>query len=40
MAQLVDHPLADHLTLSRMVKDVHLPEGEKDFTIEEFVHDG
>lgn len=35
VAQLLEHPLADHLPLSGMMQHMHLPKGEQDFTVDE-----
>ena len=39
--QLPQHPLADHLPFRGMMQHMHLPEGEQDFSIDQFeVHGG
>jgi hypothetical protein len=34
-AQFTEHPLADDRMLCRMVKDVHLPEAQQNFTCQQ-----
>jgi len=41
VAELFEHPITNHLALGGVMQDMHLPEGEQDFTIDELeVHSG
>ena len=40
MPQLLEHPLAHHITLRRVMQDMDLPEREEDLAVEEFALHG
>jgi hypothetical protein len=36
MPKFLQHPVANHLSLRRMMEHMDFPEGKQDFTIDEF----